>query len=81
MDVLVESHTDVRGSNAYNQKLSERRAQATVDYLIENGVPEDRISSNGLGETKPKIECGSECTEEEHQKNRRSEFTLALKID
>lgn len=81
MDILVESHTDIRGSKSYNQKLSERRAQATVDYLIENGIPEERISSNGLGETQPKIDCGQNCTEEEHQKNRRSEFTLALKID
>ncbi len=81
MNILVESHTDTRGSDSYNQKLSERRAKATVDYLIENGIPEDRISSNGLGETQPKIDCGQNCTEEEHQKNRRSEFTLALKID
>lgn len=81
MDILVESHTDIRGSNSYNQKLSERRAKATVDYLIEKGVSADRISSNGLGETKPKVDCADSCTEEDHQTNRRSEFTLALKID
>ena len=81
MDILVESHTDVRGSDSYNQQLSERRAQSTVDYLVEQGISEDRISSNGLGESKPKIDCGENCSDEDHQTNRRSEFTLALKID
>jgi len=81
MDILVESHTDIRGSNVYNQKLSDRRAKATVDYLVEKGVSADRISSNGLGETKPKVDCADSCTEEDHQANRRSEFTLSLKID
>lgn len=52
--VQLRSHTDFRGSNAYNQKLSQRRAQSCVDYLVkEKGIPADRIVAKGMGETEP----------------------------
>lgn len=79
-DIVVEigSHTDSRGSDAYNQKLSQGRAQSVVDYLSAKGVNEDRLKAKGYGETKLVNDCtnGVECTEEEHQKNRRTTFKI-----
>ena len=51
--IFVTGHTDRLGSNEYNQKLSERRANAVKDYLVSNNVPADRINANGKGETQP----------------------------
>jgi OOP family OmpA-OmpF porin len=58
--VLVTGHTDRIGSNQYNQKLSERRANAVKAYLISKGIPDSRITSAGLGETQPVTKAG-EC--------------------
>lgn len=55
LKIEIRSHTDERGSNTYNQKLSQRRAQSVVDYLIENGVSIDRLDANGLGESEPAV--------------------------
>lgn len=77
-DLVIEigSHTDRRGSNAYNEKLAERRAKSTYDYLISKGIAEDRIMEyKGYGETEPAIDC-DRCTEDEHQLNRRSMFKV-----
>lgn len=77
-DLVIEigSHTDRRGSNAYNEKLAERRAKSTRDYLVENGVAEERIVEfKGYGETKPAIDC-DRCSEDDHQLNRRSMFSV-----
>lgn len=79
MVIFVKSHTDSKGSAAYNLKLSEQRAQATVQYLISKGISQDRISGKGMGSTSPRIVCGSNCTEEEHAQNRRSEFIIVKK--
>ncbi|TGD59501.1 OmpA family protein [Flavobacterium humi] len=79
MVIFVKSHTDSKGSAAYNLKLSEQRAQATVQYLISKGIGQERISGKGMGSTSPKIACGSNCTEEEHAQNRRSEFIIVKK--
>lgn len=76
MVIAVESHTDFRGNNDYNLSLSERRAQSTVQYVISQGIDVSRISGKGFGETDPEINCGTNCTEEEHQTNRRSEFII-----
>ncbi|NNE32966.1 MAG: OmpA family protein [Winogradskyella sp.] len=76
MIIKATSHTDFRGSNAYNDSLSERRANSTIQYVISKGIDESRISAIGKGETEPKVECGNSCTEEEHQMNRRSEFII-----
>lgn len=53
--IQIRSHTDERGSNTYNQKLSQRRAQSVVDYLIDNGITRDRLDANGLGEKEPAV--------------------------
>ncbi|WP_298397367.1 OmpA family protein [Flavobacterium sp.] len=73
--IYAKSHTDRRGSDDYNLTLSERRAQATVQYVISKGIPAERISGKGFGETEPKVVC-DKCTEEEHAQNRRSEFLI-----
>jgi peptidoglycan-associated lipoprotein len=79
-DLAIEigSHTDSRGSDSYNEKLSQARAQSVVDYLILKGVEQSRLTAKGYGETKLTNQCanGVECTEEEHQKNRRTTFRI-----
>ncbi|PTX64027.1 outer membrane protein OmpA-like peptidoglycan-associated protein [Kordia periserrulae] len=79
MVIKVESHTDNRGSAVYNQKLSERRAKSTVQYIISQGIDASRLSSEGKGEAAPLIDCGTKCTDEEHQQNRRSDFIIVSK--
>jgi outer membrane protein OmpA-like peptidoglycan-associated protein/tetratricopeptide (TPR) repeat protein len=79
MIIKIESHTDSRGSDNYNLKLSDRRAKSTRDYLISRGIAVDRIeSANGYGETQLLNKCSNKvkCTEEEHQLNRRSYFYI-----
>ncbi|GAA3774946.1 OmpA family protein [Corallibacter vietnamensis] len=76
MVIKATSHTDSRGSNSYNERLSDRRAKTTVQYVISKGVDASRITGMGMGENEPKVKCGSNCTEEEHQLNRRSEFII-----
>lgn len=78
MVIKVETHTDVRGPASYNQKLSERRAKSTVQYIISKGINASRLSSEGKGESSPLINC-TKCTKEEHQKNRRSDFIIVRK--
>jgi OOP family OmpA-OmpF porin len=55
--VLVTGHTDRIGSDAYNQKLSERRADAVRDYLVSKGVAKDKIETIGMGEKQPVVQC------------------------
>ena len=74
--INAKSHTDNRGSASYNEKLSDRRAKTTVQYVISKGIDKSRISGVGKGESEPKVDCGSNCSEEEHQLNRRSEFII-----
>jgi len=78
LTVEIGSHTDSRGSDAYNLKLSQARAQSVVDYLISKSIPVDRLLAKGYGETKPVNNCtnGAKCTEEEFQKNRRTTFRV-----
>ncbi len=73
--IFAKSHTDSRGSDTYNLSLSDRRAQATVQYVISKGIPAERISGKGFGESEPVVPCNP-CTEEEYAKNRRSEFLI-----
>lgn len=72
------AHTDARGTVAYNQILSEKRAASAMDYLINKGVPAERLSAIGKGETELLNECGDgvKCTEAQHQLNRRTEFKI-----
>jgi len=79
--VIIEggSHTDSRGPEAYNLTLSTKRAEATVNYIMKGGnFDSSRISARGYGETSPVNECvdGVKCSEEEHSKNRRTEFLI-----
>lgn len=76
--IEVRSHTDSRQSKEYNLKLSDERAKATVDWLIRHGINRDRLSSKGYGESQLLNRCadGVECSEQEHQMNRRSEFIV-----
>ncbi|WP_055444035.1 OmpA family protein [Lacinutrix himadriensis] len=79
MEILVRSHTDTKGAAAYNLKLSERRAQATIQYVISKGISKTRLSALGLGSKEPKIDCKSNCTDAEDAQNRRSEFLIVKK--
>lgn len=76
--IKVTAHTDSRGTHKYNQWLSEKRAERTVDYVISKGISSNRIEHDAFGETQLINDCkdGVYCTEEEHSKNRRSEFIL-----
>lgn len=76
MVIYATSHTDSRGSNGYNMKLSDRRAKTTVQYVISKGIDATRISGAGKGETELAVDCGTNCSEEQHQMNRRSEFKI-----
>lgn len=74
--IEISGHTDSEGTDAYNQKLSEGRAESVVEYLISKGVSPERIRAEGYGETRP-IE--SNLTEGGKSQNRRVEFTLVKK--
>lgn len=76
--VEMSSHTDSRGSAAYNQRLSKQRADAVKAYLVQNGIEASRIISVGYGETKLLNKCkdGVQCSDEEHQVNRRTEMKV-----
>ena len=82
MKVDVRSHTDCRQTEKYNLALSDRRAKATMAWLSKNGIAANRLTGKGYGESKLVNDCGCEptntsnCTEEEHQANRRSEFII-----
>lgn len=77
----IRSHTDSRATKDYNQTLSEKRAKATRDWLIKNGIAGQRLLDKGLGETQPINNCtdGMPCSEEEHRQNRRSGFVIVGK--
>nr|WP_237690533.1 OmpA family protein [Salegentibacter lacus] len=80
----IRSHTDSRANDDYNLELSERRVKATIQYLTEEGISGSRITGRGYGETELINNCGnnnSKCSEPDHEKNRRSEFILAIDCD
>jgi outer membrane protein OmpA-like peptidoglycan-associated protein len=66
-------HTDARGEDGYNQALSERRASATADYLVNQGVTRSRLRTNGRGEAEP---VADNSTDDGLQKNRRVEVAI-----
>ncbi|PHS03736.1 MAG: flagellar motor protein MotB [Kordia sp.] len=78
ISIEIGSHTDSRAVDSYNMSLSERRAQATLEYLVEKGISKERLTAKGYGENRLKNECsnGVKCGEEQHQNNRRSEFVI-----
>ena len=82
MVIKIESHTDSRGGDRYNMKLSDRRAKATMEYILSRGIAPERIESAiGYGETQLLNKCsnGVKCSKEEHQLNRRSIFYILNK--
>ena len=78
-DIKIElsSHTDCQGEEAYNYELSQRRAQSATNYIIQNGIDPRRIVAKGYGKSRLKMNCVcDDCTDEEHQVNRRTAFTI-----
>jgi len=75
--IQLSSHTDCRGGARYNEDLSQKRAQSAVDFLIQSGIRSDRLEAVGYGESVPAMNCVcAQCTEEEHQANRRTTFKV-----
>ena len=78
--VEIGSHTDARGSDTYNLRLSQNRANATAKFIIEKGeISPNRILAKGYGESKLLNEScsnGKQCSDAEHRQNRRSEFIV-----
>ena len=78
LELEIGSHSDARGQDKYNMNLSERRAAATLEYIVSKGIDRSRLSSKGYGESMPLNNCTQPdtCTEEEYAINRRSEFKV-----
>jgi outer membrane protein OmpA-like peptidoglycan-associated protein len=82
MEIELGSHTDCRGSIASNTTLSDKRAKASAEYIQKKISNPSRIYGKGYGETKLKVDCPCEgtvksnCSEEQHQQNRRTEFII-----
>lgn len=78
LQVELGSHTDARGSDAYNQRLSQQRAESSVKYIVSQGIDEKYITAKGYGETRLKNECGNgvRCPDTKHQLNRRTEIKI-----
>jgi len=78
ISIEIQSHSDSRGTDGYNQSLSNRRAQSVVNYIVSKGITKNRLNSKGFGESQPVNKCvdGVECPESDHQKNRRTEFIV-----
>lgn len=73
IEIEMSAHTDSKGSDEYNFKLSDNRAKSVRDYIVSKGIAENRISSQGYGETKP---VATNDTDDGRQLNRRVEFTI-----
>lgn len=75
--IQLNSHTDCRGNDRYNEDLSQRRAQSAVDYLISLGVGSERLTAKGYGESQPAVICVcNQCSEADLQANRRTTFKI-----
>ena len=79
-DMVIElsSHTDAQGNDAYNERLSQRRAQSAKNWMVAHGIKENRIEAVGYGERNILNDCinGIDCTDEQHRVNRRTEFKI-----
>lgn len=78
MRIELSSHTDSRGTDSYNLRLSQRRAQAAMQYLLTKGIDKSRLVAKGYGEKQLLNKCTNdvECTDKQHQENRRTEFKI-----
>lgn len=75
--IEIDSHTDNRGPNMYNEDLSRRRTDALIDFLVRNGIEKERIVGRYSGEGKPVIDCLKiKCNNDDHAKNRRTEIRV-----
>ncbi len=75
--IQLSSHTDCRGEIDYNQVLSQKRAESAVSYISQKGIEYSRMIAKGYGESAPSVICiCNDCTEEDHQKNRRTTFKV-----
>ena len=75
--IQLSSYTDCRGTDEYNMDLSQKRAQAAIEYLMTVGIPARRLVAQGFGESSPAVNCVcEECTEAQHQANRRTTFKI-----
>ena len=68
--LLLQGHTDSRGSNTYNKDLGMRRAKSTKDYLVSKGVPKEKIVLQSFGEIDPPVKCRKSCSQKDHSLNR-----------
>ena len=78
LNIVLEAHTDERGSNQYNRLLAKRRVEAAKDYLLKNGISNDRIFIGSHGEEKTLNDCSDGCNETQHQQNRRTEIRIEI---
>lgn len=76
MKISINAHSDSKGKAAYNMLLSEKRAESTYNYLIQNGISKDRLSYKGFGKSQLKFKCNGNCTEAQESQNRRVEFMI-----
>lgn len=76
--IELSSHTDSRGNDSYNMQLSQRRAESAVEYLVKSGIDRSRLVAKGYGESRLLNNCGNgiNCSEEQHQENRRTEIKV-----
>ncbi len=81
--IRLISHADARGNVYYNDRLSRKRSLAAYEYLVREGIPEDRVEVVWVGESRPQNDCidGVDCPEEEHQKNRRTEVQYSGQLE
>jgi outer membrane protein OmpA-like peptidoglycan-associated protein len=82
MTIELQSHTDARGTDDYNMELATRRGESVRDFLLLRGVSADRVHLKPMGEGQLRNHCkdGVTCTDDEHQKNRRTEIKI-LTVD
>jgi outer membrane protein OmpA-like peptidoglycan-associated protein len=78
VSIEIMSHTDSRGNDDFNQSLSQQRANSVVNYLVSKGISRSRLTARGFGESRLTNRCsnGVECSETQHQRNRRTEFRV-----
>jgi len=78
VSIELMSHTDARGNDSYNMSLSQQRANSVVNYLVSKGISRSRLTGKGFGETRLVNRCsnGVQCSDADHQKNRRTEFRV-----
>lgn len=77
VEVEITAYCDARGSDRYNKKLAEKRAQRVEKYMTDGGIEADRIRAINIGEAELYNDC-KKCNEEQHQQNRRVEFSLSI---